>query len=577
MKRKRAQRRRHVVAWLNRAEWEQVVEYLSSRETALQTHALHRITAWKGRFGPSTPVAVETTANLVRCQILDRSGKLERDDLVLLYGMALTRFVNLILERKQGRVAKPLRLLASTMNIPEWIVNLRHDITHRRLPTLKWCRKGCEFVLNWLQQQYWSRQLSSLADWNSSSEEEDEEEDEEERKRRKEEEATIRQREIERHKRARELLISYEREQFQVFEEMMKQGSGRGAWPNASPDLSWILAQIQQLNSEARDALIGTLVQDGFLIPTAEQLESLNIDPSEELLDPSSPCVPVGFLHFWLPLLKVLNSSSFIHQLLEKLFAELANEPTNHRAYYSSAWISEILQCNCRSESKLARRMRMMNQRWFMSRVSLRWTDLLSACVSAPCAATPYLLQQILTDMDKPLPLDTQQNLLRLCSIYTQGHHDNCAPGNPDHSHPIYTLESLQERVGGAAQKNTPTERAGKAAESAKAPPTQEVQEQLSAETVQERNAALRGSAWSVCTDKVPWKQYPLGKVPGQTDDPSCLMVETYCTLTVFDQQVKGHGHHGNQSVPLQSRTGSDGLLWTHNDITKLKAGLKLF
>lgn len=45
------------------------------------------------RFGPSTPVAIETTANLVRCQILDRSGKLERDDLVLLYGMALTRCV----------------------------------------------------------------------------------------------------------------------------------------------------------------------------------------------------------------------------------------------------------------------------------------------------------------------------------------------------------------------------------------------------------------------------------------------------------------------------------------------------
>lgn len=48
-----------------------------------------------------------------------------------------------------------------------------------------------------------------------------------------------------------------------------------------------------------------------------------------------------------------------------------------------------------------------------------------------------------------------------------------------------------------------------------------------------------------VSADKVPWKQYPLGKVPGQTDDPSCLMLESYSTLTVFEQQV--HGHHGNQ------------------------------
>lgn len=49
MKKKRAEKRGHVVAWLNKAEWEQVVDYLHSREPALQTHALHRITAWKGR------------------------------------------------------------------------------------------------------------------------------------------------------------------------------------------------------------------------------------------------------------------------------------------------------------------------------------------------------------------------------------------------------------------------------------------------------------------------------------------------------------------------------------------------
>ncbi|KAG9338904.1 hypothetical protein JZ751_024294 [Albula glossodonta] len=107
-------------------------------------------------FGSSTPVAVESTADLVRCQVLDSSGHLESDDLVLLYGTAL-------------------------LNIPEWIVNLRHDITHRRLPTLKWCRKGCQFVLEWLQQEYWSRQLGSrLAEqWDSQSESEEEQEEEE--------------------------------------------------------------------------------------------------------------------------------------------------------------------------------------------------------------------------------------------------------------------------------------------------------------------------------------------------------------------------------------------------------------
>lgn len=108
-------------------------------------------------------------------------------------------------------------------------------------------------------------------------------------------------------------------------------------------------------------------------------------------------------------------------------------------------------------------------------------------------------------DMDKPLPLNTQRNLLRLCTIYTQSHLGNCEPGIPDSSHPVYTVESLQERVGGAMQ-NKHTQLPDEPTELAKAPPTQEIQEQLNAEMVQERNAALRGSAWSVCTGR--WNEH---------------------------------------------------------------------
>uniref|UniRef100_A0A3Q3MKU9 LAS1 like ribosome biogenesis factor n=1 Tax=Mastacembelus armatus TaxID=205130 RepID=A0A3Q3MKU9_9TELE len=138
MKKKSSERRRHVVAWLNKAEWDQVLENLYSKDSALQRYALHRISAWKGRYANSTPVAVDCTADLVRCQVLDRSKQLDGDDLVLLYGAALVRFVNLITERQQGKTARPLRRLAGNLNIPEWVVDLRHDFTHRKLPTLKW-------------------------------------------------------------------------------------------------------------------------------------------------------------------------------------------------------------------------------------------------------------------------------------------------------------------------------------------------------------------------------------------------------------------------------------------------------
>uniref|UniRef100_A0A3Q2FSS2 LAS1 like ribosome biogenesis factor n=1 Tax=Cyprinodon variegatus TaxID=28743 RepID=A0A3Q2FSS2_CYPVA len=101
MKKSSSEKRRHVVAWITKAEWDQVLDYLYSKDPALQRFALHRVSAWKARYAHSTPVAVDCTAELVRCQVLERSGQLGGDELVLLYGTALVRFVNLITERKQ--------------------------------------------------------------------------------------------------------------------------------------------------------------------------------------------------------------------------------------------------------------------------------------------------------------------------------------------------------------------------------------------------------------------------------------------------------------------------------------------
>lgn len=119
---------------------------------------------------------------------------------------------------------------------------------------------------------------------------------------------------------------------------------------------------------------------------------------------------------------------------------------------------------------------------------------------SFQCMYLPSLCcLRILSDMDKPLPQETQQNLLRLCSIYTQSNHDDCSPNDTDASQPVYTLESLQMRLGGATQ-NRHAHSPDHNPSSTQAPPTLDLQEYLSAETLQERSAALRGSPWSVCT-----------------------------------------------------------------------------
>ncbi|XP_041655646.1 ribosomal biogenesis protein LAS1L [Cheilinus undulatus] len=569
MKKRSSEKQRHVVAWINKAEWDQVLEYLYSKEPGLQRNALHRISAWKARYVNSTPVAVDCTADLVRCQVLDRSGQVSGDDLVLLYGAALVRFVNQITERQQGRSARPLRRLAGNLNIPGWVVDLRHDVTHRKLPSLKWCRKGCKVVLDWLQQEYWSRQLGGGANegWDCQSDGEDEEMD----LKRQEDELLAKQKEMEAYKAARELLISFEREQFEACGGLQEEQRGT-AWPAPLADMSWILGEIKQFALESSELLVDVLLEDGFMVPTVEQLQTLGCESADDD-GLSEPRLPLAFLRFWLPLLKMLNSPSFIHLLLEKLFVELkllSAERNNHRAFYISAWISEVFVCNTNKfefhfETKTQKKNR-MKDRIFVNRIQLRWQQLLSACLEAPCSSTPHLLQLILDDMEHPLPLETRQRLLQLCSIYTQSAPpDSTRP--PQQKQPIYTLESLHEKL---SRRHGHARRSRADSESS--------QDLRSSDAQAEKAELLRGSPWQVCSDKVLWKNFPLGKVPGQSDDPSCLMVENYSTMTVFDQPVElesstAHGVAG-ASAPVRM---SEGLLWSHSDVNKLKSGLKLF
>lgn len=569
-----------MVAWVNKAEWDQVLEYLYSNDAALQRYALQRISAWKSRYANSTPVAVECTADLVRCQVLDRSGQLDADDLVLLYGSALVRFVNLITERQQGKVARPLRRLAGSMNIPEWVVNLRHDFTHRKLPTLKWCRKGCKVVLEWLQQEYWSRQLGGGAgdeDWDSQPDgEEGEDEEEESELRQREDEFIARQKEKEAYNNVREMLISFEKEQYQNFERPSKdKHNSLSKAPLA--DMSWLLGEIKQFAEESSELLMDVLLDDGFLIPTVEQLETLGCPTS----DPSSePKVPQTFLRFWLPLLKMLNAPEFIHLFLERLFVELKRqekEPDAQRAFYLCAWVSEVIFCNTKKfdyhfETKQQRRSR-VKDRFFVNRIHLRWQHLLSACMDAPCSSTPYLLQLILNDMEHPLPMETQQKLLHLCSIYTQNVRSgfNSLEGKQQQQQPVYTLETLHERLqySKCHSKPCPT---------AEPERSQSSQDSKLSDSHKEKLSFLRGSPWQVCTEKILWKNCPLGKVPGQSDDPSYLMVENCTTMTVFDQPVEMESSttHRVAGVAAPQRS-ADGVLWNSGDVNKLKAGLQLF
>ncbi|XP_053329680.1 ribosomal biogenesis protein LAS1L [Spea bombifrons] len=588
--------RRQVVAWLSKAEWEQVLEYLYSRDCKLQRDALHRISAWKSRYGNRMPLAVECTADLVRCKILDMSGGMEAEELVLLYGLALVRFVNLITERKQKTVSIPLRRLANELKIPEWVVTLRHDVTHGKLPKLSMCRKGWDCVMEWLRREYWSRQLGNsetpqwVEDEESLSEEAEEVQPQPSYKEQKHQALAVK---------LRETLHSYTREQFKIFQELLQDPKAKKQW-SATSDLEWTIAQAKDsIRQSSAETAAEILLEDGFLIPTAKQLVTLKID--QEDFDENLH-LPRMLFRVWQPLLKVLHSQDFTQELLEKMFSALGlcgDADIEQRAHYLSCWISEVLTANHRADRKCmipSRNQTAVKSKWklFPNRVGLKWRKLLQKCLESPCQATPQLLKLIFEYMKPSLPSDTQEKLLCLCSIYIQ---DDDSDGSMDYSdQPIYTVESLEWRLKQESKGRANNSRVAPAMEEDEEQTTSEhtedeemiTQESYEDEYIQvinmkmatERRAVLQGSSWGISTEYVKWGEYPLGLVPGQSEDPGCLLVDSYSIMSVLEQQCTESKKNGN-NAPTSSTTVAgasfEPILWSQAELNNIKAGLKLF
>ncbi|XP_053435292.1 ribosomal biogenesis protein LAS1L isoform X3 [Nycticebus coucang] len=702
-----------VVAWLSRAEWDQVTVYLFCDDHKLQRYALNRITVWRSRLGNELPLAVASTADLIRCKLMDVTGGLGTDELRLLYGMALVRFVNLISERKTKFSKLPLKFLAQEVNIPDWIVELRHELTHKKMPHINDCRRGCYFVLDWLQKAYWCRQLeNSLREtWELEEDrEETDEEDQQEDKNvvnaitelksepqdiKKDAESDVRpdgdskdnkdvdstfekaMRHKELYERARELLVSYEEEQFkQVLEKFRHLPQAIKAWNNPSPRVECILAELKGITWENREAVLDAFLDDGFLIPTFEQLAALQIDyedgqtevqrgegtdaKSHKNVDLSDILVPKPFSQFWQPLLRGLHSQTFTQALLERMFSELpALGDSGIRPTYILRWTVELIVANTKT-GRNARRFSASqwearrSWRLFNCSTSLDWPQVVESCLGSPCWASPQLLQLIFKAMGQVLPDGEQEKLLRICSIYTQSGENSPVQEGCEAS-PIgkspYTLDSLywslkptgssfgsegkvrQQEPQGSINDVKEEEKEEKVVLQDQVEEEEEEEEEeggeendqeeeddddddddeddededrmevgplstgqespttKNARILAQKRGALQGSAWQVSSD-VRWDTFPLGRMPGQTEDPAELMLENYDTMYLLDQPVLEQrlerpmcktGTLGltcgvsSGNCSNSSSSNFEGLLWSQGQLHGLKTDLQLF
>ncbi|XP_010271772.1 PREDICTED: uncharacterized protein LOC104607775 isoform X2 [Nelumbo nucifera] len=156
-----------LVPWLNWDEWNFVRESLFSSSPDSVAAALRRISAWRSRG--CLPIVVEVTASIVEIQQKDPFFRGSMDDALdsdemqaMLYCMAIMRLVNGLIEKTRKKTEVSIGEAADAIGIPRMLIDIRHEGSHRDLPSLQLVRHASMKALDWLKSYYWEPQKNAI-------------------------------------------------------------------------------------------------------------------------------------------------------------------------------------------------------------------------------------------------------------------------------------------------------------------------------------------------------------------------------------------------------------------------------
>jgi hypothetical protein len=150
--------------WADSEEWFQVFKNLYSVEEEKRLLGINRVKAWANRT--KLPHSIESTSNLVEVGLQGRKkSSCSEKEISLLLCMALIRFVNGLVDAAQkGTVATSAIGIAEQLDLPIWLVEIRHQATHDRIPPLSQLRRARLQALDWLRVHYWEIQATAVQD-----------------------------------------------------------------------------------------------------------------------------------------------------------------------------------------------------------------------------------------------------------------------------------------------------------------------------------------------------------------------------------------------------------------------------
>lgn len=139
-----------IVAWTSNQEWAQVYKQVFYGEVEDKKHALEVLKVWRLRYSNKTPVAIETTSTLLEASLLDQNTVKSIRQQVM--SASILQFVSLVAEENRTLHVNPSE---SDSAIPEWLIDIRHQIAHGPFPSLNVLEKAVAFCLEWLKFKHW--------------------------------------------------------------------------------------------------------------------------------------------------------------------------------------------------------------------------------------------------------------------------------------------------------------------------------------------------------------------------------------------------------------------------------------
>eukprot|EP01132_Coremiostelium_polycephalum_P003149 gene3149-3938_t len=147
----------NVVVWFDWEEWKTIYKYLYSDNKEKQNYALKRVSAWKSRG--NLPISIEVTSYFI--ELLNNSKNRSENEIELGLSMAICRMVNGFIDSTQNAFnRRNMFFRAEMLNLPKMFVDIRHEASHGRLPSIHLLKLICGSALNWVDDTYWRPQMS---------------------------------------------------------------------------------------------------------------------------------------------------------------------------------------------------------------------------------------------------------------------------------------------------------------------------------------------------------------------------------------------------------------------------------